>query len=690
MSLEQKGGIGNLKNDATAATQAPDGVNLGDLARIIVRHRAWILGTTVACLALATGYLAVVKPTYTSTAEIYVDPRDRPTPKEDPSEKSNVPGDGLLLVESQLRIITSGEVLSRVVDKMDLSEDPEFDGRGGLIANIKAMLGFGEPGSPKLAALRRLRLVTSAKRTERSFVIDVSVSAHTPQRATDLSNAVANAYLEEQASANANFDRRISEAITSQLERMRDAVSRSEQAVAAYKVAHNLVGSRDKLITDQELTEANTQLTNAKARLNEAQARVKLVDSIESGGSPLESLPEAIQSNTMAQLRARAVDASRAEAQLAQVVGPNHPALQQAQAQVRDVQVAIKNEVKLIAQAVRNVATSERTNVQNLQARFDALKALTQTNEKAMVQLRELQLKADSDRAVYETYLAKAKAATEEQVINNTNIRLISPAILPDRRSWPPTVPVLAGALFGGLFFGIVLALLRGALEQFVGTPPEPSAGSDKVKESLPQVVEAPAIGRREQLSRLRAELLAAPENHSILLVRASSDQALDLVALELARAVAESGQKVVVIDADLKAHIVSSRLRFDQRPGVRNILAGEASVREAALALGRTDVKIVPVGTAALTPPNQQMRSALSIALRQAREFGRVIIDGGQLGKTPSEFGLYAMADEVIFLEAVDGDQVSDVSVLVDLLRHRRIRAKAVFIDPTSHALAA
>ena len=83
-------------------------------------------------------------------------------------------------------------------------------------------------------------------------------------------------------------------------------------------------------------------------------------------------------------------------------------------------------------------------------------------------------------------------------------------------------------------------------------------------------------------------------------------------------------------------------------------------------------------------------MRSILSIALHQAREFGRVIIDGGELGTTPSEFGLYAMADEVIFLETVHGDQASDVSVLVDLLRHRQIKARAVFIDPTSHALAA
>ena len=164
----------------------------------------------------------------------------------------------------------------------------------------------------------------------------------------------------------------------------------------------------------------------------------------------------------------------------------------------------------------------------------------------------------------------------------------------------------------------------------------------------------------------------------------------MDLVALELARAVDKSGQKVVVIDADLKAHIVSSRLRYNQRLGVRDILASKASIREAALGLGRTGIKVVPAGTAALTLPSQQMRSALSIALHQARQFGRVIIDGGQLGTAPSDFGLYAMADEVVFLEAVHGDRASDVSVLVDLLRHRQIKAKAVFIDPKSHALAA
>ncbi len=690
MSLEQEGDAKSVDDTAQAAAQASDGVSLRDLASTLVRHKAWIFGTTIACVALAVGYLATVQPTYTSTAEVYVDPRDRPTPKEDPGEKSSVPGDGLLLVESQLKIITSGKVLSRVVDQMDLSKDPEFNGRGSLIAGIKAALGFGGDDNPHLAALRGLRLVTSTKRNERSYVIDISVSAREPQRAADLANSVANAFLEEQASANANFNRRLSDAIRSQLERMRSAVSQSEQAVAAYKAAHNLVGSRDRLVTDQELTEANTQLSNAQARLNEAQARVKLVESIESGGTPLESLPEAIQSNTIVQLRASAVEASRAEVQLARVLGPNHPALQQARAQVRDVQTAIKNEVKRIAQAVRNVATSERINVQSLQARFASLKALTQINEKAMVQLRELELKANSDRTVYETYLAKAKAATEEQAINNTNIRLISRAILPDRKSWPRTIPLIGGALFGGIFLGIMLAFLRGALERLSGMPPKPNVGADHVEEPLPQTAPVPAARRREQLSRLTAELLAAPADHSILLVRAQNDEALKLVALELARAVDECGQKAVVIDADLKDNPVSSLLQFDRSIGVRDILAGRASIREAAHAVGKTGIEIVPVGVAPLAPFDQQMRHALLVALRQARGLGRIIIDGGELAAMRSELGLYAMADEVIFLEPSDDDRPSDVSLLIDLLRHRQIKAKAISIDPTSHAMAA
>jgi uncharacterized protein involved in exopolysaccharide biosynthesis len=584
---------------------------------------------------------------------------------------------------------------------MGLRNDPEFNGESGLTSNIRTLLGLGSSDAPALTALRNLRLKTSAKRNDRSFVIDIMVSADTAERATKLTDAVAKAYLEEQASANANFNRRISEAITAQLERMRNAVSQSEQAVAAYKAANGLVGARNRLVTEQELDEANTQLVNANTRLSEAEARVKLIDAIVSGGARLEALPEAIQSGTIIQLRARAADISREEAQLAQINGPNHPALQSVRAQVRDVQSAIKNEVNLIAQAVRNAATSERTNVQNLQARFEALKMLSQANEKAIVPLRELERKADANRAIYETFLAKAKTASEQQVIDTTNIRLISRASPPERKSWPPTAIIMAAALFGGLTLGVAMALARESLGARHQAPPKPDGvpptpgekRADPATPALRPIARPATPGRQKQLSplsALSAELLTAPAGHSILLVRTSADPSLSLVALELARAFEESGRNAIVVDADLMRHPVTSRLRFNRQLGVRDILAGTSEISDVTCLLGKTDIRIVPAGLAELAPPDDRTRKALSEALNKARDFDHVIIDGGELGGTSSEYGLYAMADEVIFLASTGDNKTDDVLVLVDLLRHRRIKAKTIYIERAPAAMAA
>jgi polysaccharide biosynthesis transport protein len=688
--------------DKAAFLKVSDGVDLKDVIGILFRRKRWIFGVTAAFCALAAGYVVLARPAYTATAQVYVDPRDRPTPK-DPKEEqatqNSVPGDGLLLVESQLKIITSDEVLTRVVDEMNLRNDPEFNRQGGLGSQVKALFGFGQSSDPALTALRNLRLRTTAKRNDRSFVIDILASADTPERATRITNAVANAYLEEQTSSNASFNRRISEAINSQLERMRNTVSQSEQAVTAYRVANNLVGARNRLVTEQELDEANTQLNNAKTRLSEAQARVKLIGSIEAGGTPLDALPEAIQSGTIVQLRARAADASREEAQLAQINGPNHPTLLAAQAQVRNAQIAIKDEVKLIAQAVRNAETSERTNVQNLQARFDTLKTLSQTNEKAIVPLRELERKADADRAVYETFLAKAKNASEQQVIDTTNIRLISRASPPERKSWPPTTIMMAAALFGGLTLGIVMALTRETLSARDRVPPKPGgvppqANGGRINAAAnpaPRSLLRPAgMSRREQISRLSTELLTAPAGHSILLVRASADDSLSLVALELARAVEEAGKNAVVIDADMTHHFVTSRLHFDKRLGFRDFLAGSSSIREAVHVLGKTNISIVPVGLAGLTSPDHRARGAFSAVLKAVRAFDRIIVDGGEMGAMSSGHGLYAMTDQVIFLGLAQSDRADDVLALVDLLRHCRIDAKAVFLEPNREILAA
>ncbi|MFX7125229.1 GNVR domain-containing protein, partial [Acinetobacter baumannii] len=78
----------------------------------------------------------------------------------------------------------------------------------------------------------------------------------------------------------------------------------------------------------------------------------------------------------------------------------------------------------------------------------------------------------------------KAKTAHEQQVVDTTNIRLISPASPPQRKSWPPTMIIMAAALFGGLTLGGAAALARDSLAARGRRLPKPNEvppGPDEV-----------------------------------------------------------------------------------------------------------------------------------------------------------------------------------------------------------------
>ncbi len=665
-----------------------DGVDFRNVMGILSRRRSWVIGIPAVLCGIVVAYLLVAHPSYTGTAQVFVDPRDQYTPKDDPLQNS-VPGDGLLLVESQLKIITSNEVLNRVIDQLNLQNDPEFNGERITIGRlVKSVIGLGKTEDRALVTLRNLRKNVATKRIDRSFVIDILASADTAPRAATLANAVATAYLEEQSGANAAFQRRTSESISSQLGKLRQEVKRGEEAVAAFKAANNLVGSRSRMVSEQQLDEANTQLTNAKTRLADAQARVRLIETIEHGDAGLEALPEAIQSAAIVQLRSRLADVSREEAQLAQIDGPNHPALQAARAQVRDAQAAIQRELKNIARSVRNSEASERTNVQNLQANFEALKKQSQANEQAMVPLRELERKAESSRVVYETFLAKAKTAEERQGIDTTNIRLISRATTPENKSWPPTMIMLAAALFAGITIGIAAALARDAFDR-PEREPDPEAVPDAptlapAEFAAPSVLRpAMAQSRASRLAALGDELLAAPKGTTIVLVQVQRGAWLSDVALQLARGLIANRADVMLVDADLARHPTTSRLGFDRVPGLRDVLIGAADIHDVVRLHQPTAMRVVPVGLSAIGSRDPRARQALSAALKQLRAFDRVIIDGGEMGETGSELGLYYMADEVVFLAEAEGGKCDDAEILVELLRHRQIKARVVIVEP-------
>ena len=85
------------------------------------------------------------------------------------------------------------------------------------------------------------------------------------------------------------------------------------------------------------------------------------------------------------------------------------------------------------------------------------------TENDAQVRLRELERDARSKAAVYDTYLSRTHQISERQQIDTSNVRVISPPMPPQSKSWPPSsLLMMIGGAFAGAVFGVLLALTLG------------------------------------------------------------------------------------------------------------------------------------------------------------------------------------------------------------------------------------
>ena len=71
----------------------------------------------------------------------------------------------------------------------------------------------------------------------------------------------------------------------------------------------------------------------------------------------------------------------------------------------------------------------------------------------ASVRLRELEREVEASRDVYQSFLKRSRETEEQETLNTSNARIIGDATVPQRRTFPPAMSLLAmiGFVFGGL-----------------------------------------------------------------------------------------------------------------------------------------------------------------------------------------------------------------------------------------------
>ena len=443
-----------------------------DFRRLFVWLRAGLL---LACIMAVIGgilggaYGLLAKPRYTVGTDVLIDPANLQIVNNDLYSQSGQVDGQLLTTGSKLRVLTSRNVLARVVDDLDLVNDPEFfDPTPGF--NLSALLGGGgQKPDPRLAALKNLAERVSATADEKSFVATLSVSSESADKAILISQAIVTAFQKELAKSDSEGAGRAAAALDDRLAQLKSDVQLAEERVEAYRRTHNLSASNGQLVTSQTMTQLNAQIGDAQSRVIAAQASY---DALLATGSNATSVDVAA-SPSLAVLLDRAGGLQQQLDAQAMIYGQRHPNILRLKAELAAVTSHVKIELNRSMQVAKATLDKANAALAALRAQMQDLEGDVFADNDSQVELRELERDAASRTAVYESFLSRARQITEREQIDTTNIRVISTAVPPSGRSWPPSKIILIGlGAFAGFAAGMMLALAIGIVRDLRRPPP--------------------------------------------------------------------------------------------------------------------------------------------------------------------------------------------------------------------------
>src|ERR1700716_570656 len=698
-------------------------VDLREMARILRRRWTAAAAAPLSLTILALIYVLTATTLYTATSTVLVDPR-RTTAIESNQAAMSMSNFGTddATIESETLLIQSIAILQRVVEKLKLTDDPEFIPTPGILDPIKRLFsssssvaGANQEDAAKARSVAILQGRMKATRQGTTFLVDINVNSESPRKAAVIANAVAEGYFEEQVRAKNEATRIASSWLNGQIDGLKSRVVAAERAVEDFRSANNLTVSQGVTVNDQQITDLNNQLIAARVQTAEARAKFDQIQQLSKSGSDPGGFNAAISSDIVSKLRAQYADIAKNEADLSSKYGARHPLVANVRAQLRDTQRLINEEIRRILQSTRHDYDVARSREASLQQSFDQLQGVSSSSGQAQVRLRELQREAEANRTLYESYLARYKEATAQESLEMPDSHVVTKASIPIGPSWPKTLFVLGLALTLGLGVGCVLGFLADYLDQRVKTLEQAERISGvrplaavplttarelakvakrgrselgrydpKTVKLLPAVLQPPLM--RYALDApgtffaeaIRAIRLALQRNMRVqpvkvvLVTSALENEGKTTLAANLAQSIATLGIRTLLIDGDLRNPQLTRSLCPHADTGLLDVAMGRVAPEQAILVDRSTGLSILPstaVKQADIITELMFSERIVDVLDHLRHRYELIIIDSPPLVPLVDGRALAELADRIVLALAWDQTPGEVLSHTINLL---------------------
>jgi len=427
---------------------------------LALRARFGVFATVLAATVLAAIVASLLLPkSYKATVSLLVDAKDE-------QSLSNVlrplilPQERLSYLQTQMDIITSKKVARKVVQDLKLAESPStraaFDEEAGGEGSIEDWLIEG--------LLKKLKVETS-----QSNVIQVSFSAADPRHSAAIANAFAKAYVNTMLELRVEPTREAAAWFDEQLKSLRANLEDAQAKLTDYHRQHGIVSDDERVDVDntrlgvlsEQVLRAQEQTLQWNTR--EQQARKFL----EPGGSP-DRLPDVLDNPFIQRLKTDLLQGEAKLQELATQYGSNYPQYQRRLSENRSLREKLDAEMRKIVAGIESSARQSRQREAELRRALAAQHARVLGLKENRNELTVLKRNMESAERTYDTAMQRFVVSQVDSRASQTNVTVLSPAVVPLKPSRPNIILNLALSWVVGTILGIGVVILMETFDRRV------------------------------------------------------------------------------------------------------------------------------------------------------------------------------------------------------------------------------
>ncbi|AWU95459.1 hypothetical protein DM194_14100 (plasmid) [Azospirillum ramasamyi] len=690
-----------------------------------LKRRRFMILLLIGTAMTATFLVArLMTPLYEAEADIMFNPRELSW-MGDTTQPGALPPSEESARKNEIAIVQSRVLAEAVVDRLELQRIAEFNPslRPSLSERLRALVaGWAGPALSLLpieaaasempgggAPHRNTRdeVVNSFQRrldatsSDASRVISIRFRSEDAERATLVANAVADHFIAQKRDQEVSAAEALGRSLTQEIADLNRDIRDAERRLEETRIALGLHSDSNIKALADRMTELNRQLIAVTGERLRAEAQFAEAQSVRSNGS--ESAAQVLDSPLIQRLQEAATAASSQVGQLSLRYSNNHPALIAARAELRDLRSRIGEEVQKIQNSRLNAVAIAKTNEEGLRQQVNLLNEQMAKANASEVDVRVMEREVEAKRTLLPQLAARlnnANAQIDYLKLHGPDMQVISRAVVPPFATFPPTLAMLATAFVLSAGGGGVLALL---LERADNTVQSLS----QIRRMTPvRVVGAlPIADRRrrwrrrppaehvldetdsmfiEQLRSLALRTgLGDPTTKVLLFTSSVSEEGKSSAASSMARMLALSGRRTVLIDADLRAPTVHRIFGMNRGPGLTEYVTGGHSLSEVIRTDTASGAEIITAGRNVASPSDvlqsprlQELVSDLAVM------FDAVIIDSPPVLAACDAHILARLADRTLMIVRWRSTRISTFVSAMQRLSDDRIPVDGIVLS--------